>query len=57
MSFDINLPGKALRTLVELRGLPSGSTCVLKPSLVKLISKDANLVLYLSDYKLDYYSN
>ena len=26
----VNLPGKALRTLVELRGLPSESTCVLE---------------------------
>ena len=31
VSFDISsLPGKALRTLVESRGLPSDSTCVLK---------------------------
>ena len=37
----LSLPGKALRALVESRGLPSDSTCV---------SKDASLVFCLSVY-------
>ena len=39
------LPGKALRMLVDIARLA-------KPSLVNLISKDANLVFYLSVYPL-----
>ena len=39
-----SLPGKALRTLVESRGLPSDSTCVLKVEPGKLVSKDSHLV-------------
>ena len=31
-----SLPGKTLRTLVELRGLPSDSTCVLEAEPGKL---------------------
>ena len=31
-----SLPGKALRTLVESRGVPSDSTCVLEAELGKL---------------------
>ena len=43
-----SLLGKALRMLVESRGLPSS-----KPSLVNLITKVANLVFYLSlNFKL-----
>ena len=34
--------------MLTLRGLPSDSTCVLKAELVNLISKDTNLVFYLS---------
>ena len=49
-----SLPGKALRTLVELRGLSSDSTCLLEAESGKhdTVSKDANLVFYLSVYKL-----
>ena len=39
-----SLPGKALRTLVDITRLAAFS----RPSLVNLISKDANLVFYLS---------
>ena len=63
-----SLSGKASRILVESRGMPSHSTCILraepckldmfsKPSLVNLISKDANLVLHISVYKLFHSSN
>ena len=38
--------------MLTSRGLPSDSTCVLKASLVNLISKKANLVFYLSGYPL-----
>ena len=38
-----SLPEKASRTLVESRGLSSDLTCILK---------DANLLFYLSVYKL-----
>ena len=49
-----SLPSKALRTLVELRGLSSDSTCLLEaePGKHDAVSKDANLVFYLSVYKL-----
>ena len=43
--------------LVESRGLPSNSTCVLKAEPGKLLIKDANLVFYLSVYKLVHSSN
>ena len=43
-----SLPGKALRTLVDIVRLPSVSTCVLKAEPGNLISKVANLVFYLS---------
>ena len=35
------------------RGLPSESTCFFEPNLVNLISKDGNLVFYLSAYQVD----
>ena len=38
--------------MLTSRGLPSDSTCVLKVEPGKLISKDANLVFYLSVYPL-----
>ena len=38
--------------MLSSRGLPSDSTCVLKAKPGKLISKDANLVFYLSDHPL-----
>ena len=44
-----SLPGKALRTLVESRGLPSDSTCVLKVEPVYLISKDMNLLFSMCE--------
>ena len=47
-----SLTGKALRVLVESRGLPSDSTSILKAEPGKLDINDANLVFYLSDYKL-----
>ena len=46
------LPGRASRTLVELRGLLGDSTCVHKAEASKLDIKAANLVFYLSVYKL-----
>ena len=45
-----SLPGKASRTLVELRGF--SMSC-----LVNLISKDASLVFCLSVYKLVHSTN
>ena len=39
-----SLPGSALRTHVEPLSKPRDSTVFSKPSLVKLISKDMNLV-------------
>ena len=47
-----SLPGKALRILVDIVGLPAIQHAFSKPSLVNLISKDANLVFYLSVYSL-----
>ena len=38
--------------MLTSRGLPSDSTSFSKPGLVNLISKDANLVFYLSVYPL-----
>ena len=52
-----SLPDNASRTLVEWRGLPSDSTCVLEANPGKLISKDANLVFSLSINKLVHSSN
>ena len=54
-----SLPGKALRTLVDIARLASlaMSTSVLKAEPGKLISKDANLVFYLSVYPLFHSSN
>ena len=49
------ISGKALSMLVELRGLPRDSTCILKAKLENLISKDMNLVFYLSVNKLVHY--
>ena len=43
-----SLPGKALRTLVDII-----QHAFSKPSLVNFISKDRNLVLYLSAYQVD----
>ena len=40
---------------MESRGLPRDSTCILKAKLVNLISKDMNLVFYLSVNKLVHY--
>ena len=50
-----SLPGKALRTPVDIVRLAERFNMHFKPSLVNLISKDANLVFYLislfiSDY-------
>ena len=42
-----SLPGKALRTVLTSRGLPSDLTCVLKAEPGKLDIKDANLVTFL----------
>ena len=51
-----SLPDKALRTLVDIARLAEQSRAIQqafsKPSLVNLISKDANLVFYLSVYPL-----
>ena len=48
-----SLPGKALRTHVDIARLAERCQhAFLKPSLVNLISKDANLVFYLSVYPL-----
>ena len=47
-----SLPGKASRMLVELRGLPSDSTCILEAKPGKLDIKDTNLVFDLSIYPL-----
>ena len=48
-----SLPGKALRTLVDIARLAERfNNAFSKPSLVNLISKDANLVFYLSVYPL-----
>ena len=43
-----SLPGKALRTHVDIARKPSDSTCVLKAEPDKLDIKNANLVFYLS---------
>ena len=48
-----SLPGKALRTHVDIARLAERCQHAFsKPSLVNLISKDANLVFYLSVYPL-----
>ena len=53
-----SLPGKAFRTLVDIASLAKQYNMPFsKPSLVNLISKDANLVFYLSVYPLFHYSN
>ena len=49
--FITSLPGKSLKRLLTSQGLFS------KLSLVNLISKDANLVFYLSVYPLFHSSN
>ena len=55
----LSIPGKALRTLVELRACQAIQHVFLKPSMVNLIhvSKDTNLVFRLSVYKLVHSSN
>ena len=52
-----SLPGKALRTLVELRGLPSDSTCVLKAEPGKLDIKRRKPGILFSVYKFVHSSN
>ena len=48
-----SLPGKALRMLVDIARLAERfNNAFSKPSLVNMISKDANLVFYLSVYPL-----
>ena len=48
-----SLPGKALRTLVDIaRQASRCQQAFSKPCLVNLISKDMNLVIYLSVYPL-----
>ena len=53
VSFDIKLPGTASRNLVDIAACRAIQHAFLKPSLVSLISKDANLVFYLSAYQVD----
>ena len=53
-----SLPGKALRMLVDIARLAERFYMRYQsPSLVNLISKDANLVFYLSVYPLLHSSN
>ena len=52
-----SLPGKALRTHVESLGFRAIQHAFSKPSLVNLISKDTNLVFYLSVYPLFHFSS
>ena len=53
--FISSLPGKASRLLVDIARLAKQlfNMCSQKPSLVNLISKDANLVFYFSAYQVD----
>ena len=57
--FDIKFTSKALRTLVEWWGWACQAIqhVFSKPTLVNMISKDANLVFYVSVYKLVHSSN
>ena len=46
----LSLPGKALRTLVELRGLPGNSTCILEAEPGTLnIKRHSSSVCYIID--------
>ena len=47
-----SFPGKAPRSLLNREACRAIQHAVLKPSRVNLISKDENLVFYLSVYKL-----
>ena len=61
MSFDIIFMGQGFEKVVESQGMPGASLLIQhefsKRSLVNLASKDANLVFYLSVYKLFHSSN
>ena len=48
-----SLPGMASRMLVDVERLVEPFNILSKPSLVNLISKDSNLVFYLSDSQDD----
>ena len=53
----MTLPGKASRTLVDREVCRAIQHVFWKPSLVNLMSKDVNLVFYLSVNKLNHCSN
>ena len=55
--FDIKIPGKASRTLVDIARLASHSTCILEAEPGQVNTKDAKLVFYLSVYPLFHSTN